>query len=330
MCSARIVWRGCAPIVLVGVLAWPPVSAWGQRSVEPHAPAAVAEPSRDGRVDADQLMADLHALSAPEMEGRLAGSPGSRRAQAYIRARFEALGLEPVGGSYAHAVPLSGSAAAARDDGVNLLGLIRGTREPDRFVLVGAHYDHLGVRNGVLYPGADDNASGVSAMLALAGWFARHRPDRSVLFIAFDAEEQGLAGAKQFVARPPIDLRQVTVLVNLDMIGRGDDHTVVVAGTHHAPALKPVVASAAAGRDLTVHFGHDDPASSAEKDWTHLSDHGPFHSAGVPFLYFGVRDHPDYHRPTDTPDRIPRRFFVEATELVLDVVRRLAGPRTAE
>jgi hypothetical protein len=326
MCSARIVRWWCTPIVLVGVLAWPPVSASGQRSVEPHPPAALAEPSSNGRVDADQLMADLHALSGPEMEGRLAGSRGSRRAQAYIRARFEALGLERVGGSYAHVVPLSGSAA----DGANLLGMIRGAREPDRFVLVSAHYDHLGVRNGVLYPGADDNASGVSAMLALAGWFARHRPDRSVLFIAFDAEEQGLAGAKQFVGTPPIDLRQVTVLVNLDMIGRGDDNTVVVAGTHKAPALKPLVASAAAGRDLAVHFGHDDPASPTEKDWTHLSDHGPFHSAGVPFLYFGVRDHRDYHRPTDTPDRIPRGFFVDATEFVLDVVRRLAEPRTAE
>lgn len=297
-------------------------------------PADGASLSFVSRIDGDQLLKDLHALAAPDMEGRRTGTPGSRRAQAFIAERFRRLGLGPVGGSHVQKFPLtraSGS-AASEVEGVNLFGMIEGRREPERFVLVSAHYDHVGVRGGVAYPGADDNASGVAAMLAIAAWFARYPPDQSLVFIAFDAEEEGLAGAKRFVSDPPIDLRRVTVLVNIDMIGRGDDNTLVAAGTHHSPALQPIVSAAAEGRDLTVRFGHDRPRSEArgESDWTHSSDHGPFHSAGVPFLYFGVANHRDYHRPTDTADRIPRRFFVEATELILDTVRRLAARHPAE
>jgi Zn-dependent M28 family amino/carboxypeptidase len=284
--------------------------------------------SSSPRVDGDQLISDVHVLAAPEMEGRRTGTSGSRRAQAFITERFEQLGLEPVGGSYTHTFPVGSHRWNSATHGVNLLGIIPGRREPDRFVLISAHYDHIGVRGGVTYRGADDNASGVAGMLAIAGWFARNQPDQSLVFIAFDAEEQGLAGSRRFVADSPIDLRRVRVVVNLDMIGRGDDNILVAAGTRHSPALAPVVSAAAAGRELTVRFGHDRPASEApgEADWTHSSDHGPFHAAGVPFLYFGVADHRDYHRPTDTADRIPRRFFVEATEVILETVRRLAGP----
>jgi Zn-dependent M28 family amino/carboxypeptidase len=195
---------------------------------------------------------------------------------------------------------------------------------------VTAHYDHLGVRGGRTYPGADDNASGVAGLLAAASWFARHRPRRSILFVAFDGEELGLQGAKHFVAHPPIDLARVALVVNLDMIGRGDANTLVVAGTHHYPHLKDTVEAAARGRRIRVAFGHDKPSpGNRSDDWTHASDHGPFHDAGIPFLYFGVEDHPDYHQPTDTADRIPAAFYVEAVEVIIETVRRFSE-RTSE
>jgi hypothetical protein len=88
----------------------------------------------------------------------------------------------------------------------------------------------------------------------------------------------------------------------------------------------PLVKDAASGRDIKLAFGHDAPPSQGGglEDWTNSSDHGPFHAAGIPFVYFGVEDHPDYHKPTDTADKIPRKFYQEASELVLDVVVRLA------
>ena len=103
-------------------------------------------------------------------------------------------------------------------DATNLIGFIEGTAEPARFVAVTAHYDHLGVRDGLVYPGADDNASGVAGMLAAAEYFTQRRPRRSMLFIAFDGEEEGLQGAKYFVAHPPMAERSSRR--ELDMLAR--------------------------------------------------------------------------------------------------------------
>jgi Zn-dependent M28 family amino/carboxypeptidase len=298
------------------------------------APSAIAQQAAPAgpatRIDdaaAQRLMQDLRTLSSPQMEGRLTGTAGSRRAQAYIRERFAQIKVQPIEGSHEQKFSFTGAKPEVQQnfpDAVNLMGLIAG-RERDRFVLVTAHYDHLGVRDGQTFHGADDNASGVAAMLAVASWFAGHQPAATLLFVAFDAEEQGLQGAKHFVAKPPIDLRRITAVVNLDMIGRGDKNVIFAAGTHHYPHLKAPVAEAAKWRKLSVRFGHDRSDVPGEKDWTHSSDHGPFHDAGVPFLYFGVEDHPDYHEPTDTSDKIPKAFYLEATELALDAVIRLAN-----
>ena len=147
----------------------------------------------------------------------------------------------------------------------------------------------------------------------------------SILFVAFDGEEEGLQGAKYFVEHPPVPVDRMTAVVNMDMVGRGDKNVIYVAGTTPYPALKPIVEAAAKDRKIDVRFGHDRPGVPGVEDWTFSSDHGPFHRAKVPFLYFGVEDHPDYHKPTDTADKIPRAFYVEATELVLDTVQRLSG-----
>jgi Zn-dependent M28 family amino/carboxypeptidase len=207
------------------------------------------------------------------------------------------------------------------------MGYIAGSAEPDRFTLLTAHYDHLGVRDGKTYPGADDDASGVATMLAAAAYFAHHQPHRSILFIAFDGEEEGLRGSAYFVAHPAVPLKAIALEVNLDMVARGDRNELVAAGTSYSPELKERVADAARGRHLTLVFGHDRPAAVAggrgdagKEDWTHSSDHGPFHDAGIPFLYFGVEDHPDYHRPTDTADKIPNAFFIEAANLIVDTL----------
>ena len=294
------------------------------------APAAPAPATRLDDAAARRLMQDVQALAAPEMEGRLTGTAGSRRAQAFIRERFTEIGLQPLKESFEQKFSFTrtrGQATQEFPDATNLIGLAAG-RDRDQFVLVTAHYDHLGVRDGQTFHGADDNASGVAAMLAIAAWAVRNQPRRSVLFVAFDAEEHGLQGARHFVAHPPVELKRVTAVVNLDMVGRGDKNVLFVAGTHHHPQLKGTASdaiAAAAVPGLTVTFGHDRPGVAGVDDWTHSSDHGPFHDAGVPFLYFGVEDHADYHKPTDTADKIPHAFHAAATGVVLETVKRLSG-----
>ena len=316
-------------LVPLAVAALLPAAAAAHRANGAHAPSASAQaaaPAAATRVDAVRLLQDVRALASPEMQGRLAGSAGGRLARTFIVNRFTSLGLQPVNGTFLHPFRIDRprGSAAAPVEGTNILGVVRGRERADSYILLSAHYDHLGVRNGRVYAGADDNASGVAAMLALAEWFAAHPPRTSILFAAFDAEEQGLLGARHFVRAPPLPLSSIHAVVNMDMIGRGDANTLSVAGTWHYPFLEQAVAEAARGRRLRVAFGHDRPSPMPRDDWTTLSDHAPFHRAGVPFLYFGVEDHADYHKPSDTADRIPAEFFAEATEVVLGTVQNLS------
>ena len=294
------------------------------------AAAAITTPHR---VDADRLFTIVQALSAPEMEGRRTGTPGNHRAQAFILARFRQLGLQPLGAGYEQKFSfvhrsIIGTVMPGRPakqpypDATNLIGVVRGTAQPDAFVIVSAHYDHLGLREGRTFPGADDNASGVAAMLETAAYVAAHPLRHSVAFVAFDGEEQGLQGSKYFVAHPPLPLDRVRLVINLDMVSRSDTGSIVASGTWSDPALKDLVSRAAQGRRLSVAFGHDRPVylAGGVEDWTNQSDQGPFHDAGVRTLYYGVEDHPDYHQPTDTADKIPRPFFTEVAELVVQTL----------
>ena len=283
--------------------------------------AAPAQAPTASRVDSSHLLKDLATLAAPDMEGRLTGTPGNKRAQAYILEQFKQLKLRPVNQAFEQ--KFSFRSGREFPDATNLAATIPGTAEPERYVVVSAHYDHLGVKGGATYHGADDNASGVAALLAAARWFSTHPPRVSLLFVAFDGEEEGLQGAKYFIEHPPVPIDRMAAVVNMDMVGRGDKNEIYVAGTAPYPALKPVVDAAARGRKINVRFGHDRAGVPGVEDWTNSSDHGPFQSAHVPFLYFGVEDHADYHKPTDTADKIPRAFYVEATEVVLDTVQRL-------
>ncbi|HEV8202291.1 MAG TPA: M28 family peptidase, partial [Candidatus Polarisedimenticolia bacterium] len=174
------------------------------------------------RLDSAALLADVQALASPEFEGRRADSDGGRRARAFVLDRFERLGLDPAVPGYVQPFSFTHRSVRAllrRDrpfalefkDNANVLGLVRGKTDPDRFLLVSAHYDHLGIRRGDLYPGADDNASGVAALLGFAAWFATHPPEHTVVLAAFDAEEEGCRGSEAFAQAPPLPLDRMVV-----------------------------------------------------------------------------------------------------------------------
>jgi Zn-dependent M28 family amino/carboxypeptidase len=292
---------------------------------------AVAASPEAPKVDSARLLDDVRILASSEFGGRLTGSDGSRKAQVFLQSRFEALALKPFGAAYAEPFSFTrhgakpgttpGPAIAAAAAAVNYIGYIAGSARPERFIVVSAHYDHLGVKEGRLYPGADDNASGVAAMLAIAAWFKDHPPRHTIVFAAFDGEELGLQGARAFLAALPFPKAQVALNLNLDMVSHNDGNQIYVAGTSYSPALAPLVAQAASRSALKVRYGHDrpQPPARAADDWTGASDHGPFHEAGLPFLYFGVEDHADYHAPSDTFEHIVQRFFTDVAKLLVDV-----------
>ena len=273
-------------------------------------------------VDRAQLLSDIEFLASDDLEGRLTGSEGNRIAREYISDRFQSLNLLMFGDTYEQQFSFSNTRSGVEFDlAVNLIGYIEGSSNPDRFVIVTAHYDHLGVRNGEIYNGADDNASGTGGLMAAARYFSHNQPENSIIFVAFDAEEQGLQGARYFVENPPVPLDQFVMNVNMDMISTNFEDELYAVGTYHYPFLKPLVEEATANAPIDVLFGFDN--ADAPQDWTMSSDHGPFHQQGIPFIYFGVEDHPHYHQPSDVFENINPDFYVNTVETIIGFLRHL-------
>ncbi len=282
------------------------------------APPAPAAPAVDA-----QLWSDLSILAADDMQGRGPSTPGGEKARAYIVSRFEEMGI---------AAPAMGrlqpfqatSRRGATVNGVNVLGVIPGTRRGDRYIVVTAHYDHVGAPDGVIHNGADDNASGVATMLALAAELKRRAPEHSVIFVAFDAEESGLLGAKHFVEAPPVPLESIALNLNFDMTARAEtDSKLWVTGTYQHPSFRPLLEGIAPVGGISLAFGKDTPQDTGANNWVEASDHGAFFRANVPFLYLGVEFHPDYHQPTDDVERVQAAVFQSSTTLAIQSFRAL-------
>jgi Zn-dependent M28 family amino/carboxypeptidase len=273
-------------------------------------------------VDREELLRDVQILASDALEGRKTGTVGNRMARIYIEDRFEELGLQKFGESYRHFFDHTNQRTGEEfRDAVNIIGYIEGKTNSDRFIVITAHYDHLGIQNGEIYNGADDNASGTGGLMAAARWFSDHPLDNSLIFIAFDAEEQGLGGARHFVEHPVVSLDQIVLNVNMDMISNNFENELYAVGTYHYPFLKPMIEEFTAGAPVNVLFGYD--SDEWDQDWTMASDHGPFHQKGIPFIYFGVEDHPHYHQPTDTFENINPEFYGDAVETIITVLVNL-------
>jgi Zn-dependent M28 family amino/carboxypeptidase len=300
-----------------------PATMAGGQSATPSASRA----TRQERLDAVQMLRHVQVLSADSLEGRRVGTRGSEKARAYLLPFFQRYGLQPLNGRYEEPFRFAGRSGADSVQGVNLAGVLRGTRDPDHYIVISGHYDHLGIRPSAggdsIYNGADDNASGAAAVIALAEYFSRNRPLHSILFVNFDAEESGLRGARAFVNSPPVPIAQIAIDVNMDMMSRSVKGELYAVGTAAFPALRPYVAGAQPLSRIALRIGHEGPGVSRSDDWTDQSDQGEFNRVGIPFLYFGVEDHPDYHRPSDEYERIQPEFYVHAVESVLDVVLAL-------
>ena len=277
-------------------------------------PARVAcngSPQSLPAIDSARLITDLAALADDSMEGRGLGTPGGARARAFVLERFRAIGLDTLSSGWLQRFPVASGAG----EGANVLGLVRGRTRPGRIILVTAHYDHLGVQQGEIYNGADDNASGTAAIMAIATWFRRNPPANTIMFVALDGEEEGLLGAAAFVRDSVVAADSVILDVNLDMVSRSAKRQLFAVGPKRYPSLLPYLATTACGAQLALMLGHD-KGWPASEDWTMQSDQGVFHEAGIPFTYFGVEDHADYHRPTDDVSRIDPGFFVAATRAI--------------
>ena len=264
-----------------------------------------------------QAMRDLQTLAGESMQGRGVGSEGSARAATYIIQRLNQLGLKPCDKDFIQEFTFKDRSGGDKI-GKNIVACQTGSQasaDKKDTIVVSAHYDHLGMRDKTIYFGADDNASGVAGVLAVAEQFKANPPSNNIAYAFFDAEEIGLKGAMAFVAQNRIPAENIIVNLNFDMIARGDKNELFISGTHQTPAFKPLLAGLTGIDGIQVSFDHDKP-EQRQDDWTNQSDHYAFYQRGIPHLYFGVEDHADYHKPSDTADKVNPKFFDGAVKIV--------------
>ena len=293
-------------------------------------------------INSEELLETVQTLSDDSYEGRYFSSAGSKKTQEFIMDKFNTLGLQPVidnnylqtfthtfKGKSRHEVfpmvrpkPLD-DYSNVRDttaSGANVIGMLKG--QTNKSIVITAHYDHLGTRNGRIYNGADDNASGTSALFAIADYFKEKPTNHNLIFAAVDAEEIGSLGADYFL-KAYNDKSNIALNINLDMIAHSDyDPELFVSGTYYNPEFKKPIEKVYSEK-IQLLFGHDDPDNKEQSDWTFSSDHRVFHRANIPFIYFGVPDHKDYHRSTDTYGNINQDFYIEAVKIIIQSIENL-------
>lgn len=220
--------------------------------------------------------------------------------------------------------------------GHNVAGLLIGTDLKQEVVVISAHYDHLGYVDGRVHPGADDNASGTASVLSIASVFdslARQgiRSRRTILFALFSGEEKGLLGSRYFVNNSPIPVQQFVGNLNIDMVGRIDykhrkkpEYCYLIAGPKDDQLRKLV--SAANKRSVAIELDYEHDSMNDSKQYFYRSDQYNFHNFGVPAVFFTDGEHPDYHRPTDTADRIDYQILAKRATLVLQTAWLVANP----
>lgn len=265
----------------------------------------------------DFALEDVRVLSSDAMQGRGIGTEGSIDARLYILMRMRELGLEPVDQEFTFQ-----NRKGEDVEGANLMAKIAGTEPGGRAMVVTAHYDHLGVRDGQIYNGADDNASGVAGALAVAQAFRERPPKHDIWIVFLDGEESGLRGARAFVETPPVPLPLIALNINFDMLSKNAKGELYAAGGSANPWVKAQLEALVPGAPVSLRLGHDTGPDDSFDNWTYQSDHGAFARAGVTWVYFGVEDHPEYHKPTDDFVTVPQAFFRRAVDTVVLAVRR--------
>jgi aminopeptidase YwaD len=193
-------------------------------------------------------------------------------------------------------------------DDNNVAGFVKGTAKPDSFLVFTAHYDHLGMMGNTIFPGANDNASGVGLMLCLANYYAAHPQPYSILFIAFAGEEAGLLGSKSFTEHPPIDLKRIKFLTNLDLMGNGEEGITVVNATEFPQAFAALQQINTKQQLFPVINSRGKAANS---------DHYFFTEKGVPsFFIYTLGKRKDYHDINDIASTLPLYKINELVELL--------------
>lgn len=280
----------------------------------------------------------LYILASDVLEGRQTGEKGQKLAGNYIADFYSHLELSSPAGvdNYLQEIPKEFFKGRSKASSENVMAFITGSEFPDEVIVISAHYDHLGKKGDQIYYGADDNASGTSAVMEIAQAFKEaeksgYGPRRSILFLNLTGEEDGLYGSKYYVAHPVFPLTETVVDLNIDMIGRVDekhkdqeDYLYLIGADKLSKELHKL--SEAVNKD---YFGLElDYLYNDENDpnrFYERSDHYNFAKNNIPIIFYFNGVHEDYHRPSDTPDKIDYDLLAKRTRFIFYTAWELAN-----
>ncbi len=292
-------------------------------------------------ITADELKKNLYVIAADEMEGRQTGSAGQKKAGNYMVNYYKerGIGFPQALGSYYQPVPATflnkNKRGTKLEDSENILAFIRGTEKPDEIIVISAHYDHVGMKNDQIYNGADDNGSGTVAVMEIAEAFkkasdAKQGPKRSVLFLHVTGEEHGLFGSDYYTQNPVFPLANTVANLNIDMIGRDDaenrgkEYVYVIGSAMLSSELKKISEEANKKfTNLELNYKYDDPKDP--QMLYYRSDHYNFAKHNIPAAFYFDGIHEDYHKPTDTSEKIDFPLLQKRTQLIFATAWELAN-----
>ncbi|WP_208638729.1 M28 family metallopeptidase [Tenacibaculum singaporense] len=293
-------------------------------------------------ITAKDLGKHLFIYASDEFEGRNTGESGQKKAVKYLKDFYVSQGIaSPLGGDdYFQEVPSEYLSNNRRGmtlkDSENVVAFIKGTEKPDEIVVISAHLDHEGVKNGEIYNGADDDGSGTVAILEIAEAFkqaadAGKGPKRSILFLHVTGEEKGLLGSKYYTENPIFPLANTVTNLNIDMIGRVDDrhkgnpNYVYLIGSDKLSTELHNISEAMNKKYTNIDLDYKYNDDNDPNRFYYRSDHYNFAKHNIPIIFYFNGTHADYHRPTDTPDKINYEMLENRARLVFHTAWEVAN-----
>ncbi len=276
------------------------------------------------------LKKHLSILASEKFEGRMTGEKGQKMAANYIKDFYKKIGVEPgiaKTEEYFQHIPEKFLNGRANGDTENVLGFIYGNEKPEEIVVISAHYDHLGIKGDKIYNGADDNGSGTSAVLEIAEAFREavkegEGPKRSILFLNLTGEEEGLFGSLYYTANPIFPLKNTIVDLNIDMVGRVDEkhkdnpNFVYLIGADKISTELHYISEAVNKKYTKLDLDYTYNDENDPNRFYYRSDHYNFAKNGIPIIFYFNGVHADYHKETDTEDKINYEILEKRAKLV--------------
>lgn len=280
-------------------------------------------------ITSDELKEHLYIFASDEFEGRETGEPGQKKAAEYLKTEYKKIGVpSPLGNDdYFQEVATSYFSGDIKET-ENVVAFLEGTEFPEEVIVISSHYDHEGIdENGNIYNGADDDGSGTVAILEIAEAFVvankdGNGPKRSLLFLHNTGEEKGLIGSKYYTDNPIFPLSQTVTNLNIDMIGRidaahsGNDNYVYLIGSDRLSTELHELSEAMNSKYLDLELDYTYNDVNDPNRFYYRSDHYNFAKNNVPVIFYFNGTHEDYHKPTDTPDKIEYEALTKRAKLV--------------